>query len=261
MPRAQMLIVGAGPTGLVLAAELTRIGVEIRIIDKHVSPLELTKSAALHARTLEHFRDLGVAERILAEGQRVDVLTLRTSYRDRLSVDFRVLDDTGYPHMVDIPQNRTEHILIGHLAQLGVPLHRSATLVDLTPAGSEVTARVTTPDGGAETITAQWVVGCDGAVTRRWPGAVDVRLLTSAWQVAQATSARVPVILDRGRTARDLYGSGAAAYLIRPDRHLGYAGPPDRDRIERYLSTVLLDDPAVPTARQGVRHGAPGGQR
>ncbi|ABP53642.1 FAD-dependent monooxygenase [Salinispora tropica] len=166
MPHPQVLIVGAGPTGLVLAAQLNRLGVDIRIIDKHAAPLELTKSAALHARTLEHLRDLGVADGILAEGQRVDVLTLRTSHRDRLSVDFRVLDDTAYPHIVDIPQYRTEQILIDHLTRHGVALHRSTTLAGLTPTDSGVTATLTTPDGGTETVTARWIVGCDGAHSR-----------------------------------------------------------------------------------------------
>lgn len=163
MPHPQVLIVGAGPTGLVLAAQLTRLGVDTRVIDKHAAPLELTKSAALHARTLEHLRVLGVADRILAEGQRVDLLTLRTSRRDRLSVDFRLLDDTAYPHLVDIPQYRTEQILIDHLARHGVTPHRNTTLVGLTSTATEVTATLTTPDGDTETVTPQWVVGCDGA--------------------------------------------------------------------------------------------------
>lgn len=162
MQRTQVLIVGAGPTGLALAAQLHRSGISIRVIDKHASPLELTKSAALHARTLEHLRDLGVVDRVIAEGQRVDVLALRTGYRDRISVDFRGLADTAYPHMIDIPQNRTEHILIDHLADVGVTLDRRTTLTGMQQSGDGVLATVIGPDGAVDTIAADWLVGCDG---------------------------------------------------------------------------------------------------
>ncbi|MDA2807729.1 FAD-dependent monooxygenase [Nocardiopsis suaedae] len=163
MQRTQVLVVGAGPTGLVLALQLHRLGVAVRIIDKHPGVLELTKSAALHARTLEHFRDLGVAARVLAEGRRVDILTLRTGHRDRVSVDFRELADTAYPHMVDIPQARTEHILIDRLTAMGVPVERETTCTGIEQTPEGVTATVTTPDGGTETVAAAWLVGCDGA--------------------------------------------------------------------------------------------------
>lgn len=159
--RTQVLIVGAGPTGLVLAAELHRRGTAFRIIDKHPGVLEATKAAALHARALEYFRDLGVADRIVAEGQRVDILTLRTGYRDRLGVDFRVSHDTRYPHMVDIPQARTEHILIDHLTDLGVTIERGMELTGLRQTGDGVEATVTV-DGRTDTVVADWVVGCDG---------------------------------------------------------------------------------------------------
>ncbi len=162
MSHTSVLIVGAGPTGLVLAAILARTGVEFHIVDKHARPLELTKAAALHARTLEYFRDLGVVDRMLAEGQRVDILALRTRYRDRLAVDFRVLADTAYPHMLDIPQYRVEHILIDHLADVGVQVNREVTLTGLTQTPDGVLAQLQTADGGTEAMTADWVVGCDG---------------------------------------------------------------------------------------------------
>ncbi|GAB3162280.1 FAD-dependent monooxygenase [Myceligenerans halotolerans] len=162
MPRTQVLIVGAGPTGLALAVQLRRHGIACRVIDKHAGVLELTKSAALHARTLEHFRDLGVADRILAEGQRVDVLALRTGYRDRIAVDFRALADTAYPYMIDIPQARTEHILIDRLADAGVRVEREAACTAVEQTADGVRASVATTDG-TETISADWLVGCDGA--------------------------------------------------------------------------------------------------
>jgi 2-polyprenyl-6-methoxyphenol hydroxylase-like FAD-dependent oxidoreductase len=159
--RTQVLIVGAGPTGLVLAAELHRRGTGFRIIDKHPGVLEATKAAALHGRALEYFRDLGVADRIVAEGQRVDILTLRTGYRDRLGVDFRVSRDTRYPHMVDIPQARTEHILLDHLTGLGVPVERGTTLTGLRQTGDGVEATVVT-DADTETGCAARYATCSG---------------------------------------------------------------------------------------------------
>ena len=81
MEHTQVLIVGAGPIGLMVAAELHRRGTDFRIIDKHPGVLEATKAAALHARALEYFRDTGVADPILAEGQRIDILALRTPVR------------------------------------------------------------------------------------------------------------------------------------------------------------------------------------
>ena len=158
-----VLIVGAGPTGLVMAHELARHGVEFRIIDKHASPLELTKSAALHARTLEIFEDLGVAGRILDEGERIDHLFLRTKYQDRVHLDFTDLENTRFNHMVDIPQNRTEHILIDHLHDRGVSIDREVKLVDFQQYPDRVEATLQHEDGTQEVCRAGWLVGCDGA--------------------------------------------------------------------------------------------------
>ena len=164
MKHTDVLIIGAGPTGLMLAAELHRRGTTFRIVDRHPGVLEATKAAALHARALEHFRDVGVAGAILAEGQRVDVLGLRTGYRDRVTVDFRGLADTAFPHMVDIPQARTEHILLDHLTAAGVTVERSWTLTGLDAGADSVTATLapTAGDGAARTVVADWVVGADG---------------------------------------------------------------------------------------------------
>lgn len=158
-----VLVVGAGPTGLVMAHELARRGVNFRIIDKHASPLELTKAAALHARTLEIFDELGVADRILAEGQQVDHLFLRTKYRDRIHLDFTGLKDARFNHMVDIPQHKTEHILIERLAERGVSIDREVKLVDLRQHPDGVEATLKHADGTEKVCRAAWLVGCDGS--------------------------------------------------------------------------------------------------
>ncbi|MFV2196989.1 FAD-dependent monooxygenase [Nocardiopsis sp. LOL_012] len=157
-----VLIVGAGPTGLALATRLTDLGARVRIIEKHESVLELTKSAALHARTLEHLRDLGTADAVLAEGQPVEILTLRTGYRDRVSVDFRTLADTAYPLMIDIPQARTEHLLIDGLAERGVEVERGTECTGIEQDADGVRATVSVR-GTEHTVEARWAVGCDGS--------------------------------------------------------------------------------------------------
>lgn len=160
----RVLIVGCGPTGLMLALQLTRYGIDYRIIDKYPAPLELSKSAALHARTLELYRAVGCADRILDEGQEVDILDLRTRYRDRIRVDFSVLEDTRHPFIIDLPQYRTEHIMLDRLAELGATLDREVVLEDLDQHDDGVTVRLRRPGTeAAETATYDWVIGCDGA--------------------------------------------------------------------------------------------------
>ncbi|WP_100448525.1 FAD-dependent monooxygenase [Glycomyces xiaoerkulensis] len=162
MTHTAVLIVGAGPTGLTLACELARRGVDFRLIDKHGDAQRLTKAAALHARALEQFRDFGAADPVIAEGRRVDVLWLRTGHRDRLGVDFRVLTgDTAFPHMIDLPQYRTEQILTERLGRLGAAPERRTVLRALSARPGGVEAELEGPDG-AETVTADYVVGADG---------------------------------------------------------------------------------------------------
>jgi 2-polyprenyl-6-methoxyphenol hydroxylase-like FAD-dependent oxidoreductase/glyoxylase-like metal-dependent hydrolase (beta-lactamase superfamily II) len=147
---------------LVLAHQLARFGVPFRIVDKYAAPLELSQAAALHARAMEILEDIGVAERIVGEGQRVDRLVLRTKYRDRMRVDFTDLEDTRYPHMVDIPQNRTEHILIDGLRGRGVEVERAVLLTGFEQYPDQIEATLRHGDGTEEVCSAGWLVGCDG---------------------------------------------------------------------------------------------------
>ena len=167
MRHLPILIVGAGPVGLALAVGLARDGVAVEIIDKYPGPLEQTKSAALHARTLEHLRALGCVDRVVAEGTSIEILTLRTEHQDRLSVDFRSLPDTRYPQMIDIPQNRTEHILIDRLAELGTQVRRETTMTgfeEIAPAKGQpgVLVDLVGSDGESEQVLVDWLVGADG---------------------------------------------------------------------------------------------------
>ena len=158
-----VLVVGAGPTGLVMAHQLARHGVEFRIIEQYPSPLELTKAAALHARALEVLEDVGVSDRVLDEGVRVDHLFLRTKFQDRIHLDFSDLENTRFNHMVDLPQNRTEHILIDALEERGITVDREVELIDVRQHQDRVEATLKHKDGREETCVTKWLVGCDGA--------------------------------------------------------------------------------------------------
>lgn len=158
-----VLIVGAGPSGMTLALQLARYHVPLRIIEKHVSPLKLSKAAAIHARTLEIFADLGMIDTFLAEGQQVDILALRTRNADRLHLDFSQLKHTPYPFMLDLPQYRTEYILMQKLEETGITIERGVQLVDMHQENEQVQVRLRHENGQEEHVTASWLIGADGA--------------------------------------------------------------------------------------------------
>jgi len=157
-----VLIVGAGPSGVVLALALRRLGVAFRIIDDHREPQQLSKSAALHARTLEVFDALGVGKRMYGEGQPVEHLVLRTGRRDRVQVDFNKLVDTRYPTMIDIPQYQTENIVRDELTELEVEIEQGVSLVDFRQHPGGVQARLRDRDGRLHEVDCGWLAGCDG---------------------------------------------------------------------------------------------------
>ncbi|MEE8601953.1 FAD-dependent monooxygenase [Euzebya tangerina] len=167
-----VLIVGAGPTGLALAATLAQYDVDFLLVDRHGAPQQLSKAAALHARTLEVLDRLGVTAQIMAEGEKVDIINLRTDHTDRMHVDFRKLRDTRFNHMVDIPQHRTEQLLIDVLEARGdatrAKILRGTDVADITIDGAGVRATLRPQgqpgpdDQPVQTVTADWIVGCDG---------------------------------------------------------------------------------------------------
>ncbi len=128
-----VLIVGAGPTGLTLALALARAGVSFRIIDRSAAPAEESRALAIHARSLEIFSQLGVVEPFLREGTRV--AGVRFFARGRAVGSVR-LDDivhfgSAYPFILNLEQRTTEQILLAKLKDLGVLVERNTELVSL----------------------------------------------------------------------------------------------------------------------------------
>ncbi len=164
MPRSDVLVVGAGPTGLVLALWLSKLGVKPRIIDKTPAPGTTSRALAVHARTLELYRQLDIADFVVERGHKVPAVRLWVKGEPRARVDFEQIgsDLTPYPFLQIFPQDEHERLLIAGLEKFGVSVERQTELLDYRDEGSHVVARLRRPDGQEEVCEATYIAGCDG---------------------------------------------------------------------------------------------------
>lgn len=161
----QVLIVGAGPTGLVLSLWLTAQGVSVRIIDKLACAGTQSRAMAVQARTLELYRQLDLDRAVIADGHPNPRLNLwvRGKRRARLSLGDAGAGLTRYPYVLIHPQDRHERILEQRLAAMGVQVERSTELMGFSQRESGVQAQLRTAEGAEEAVEAAFIVGCDGA--------------------------------------------------------------------------------------------------
>ncbi len=157
------MVVGAGPTGLVMAAELARRGVRCRIIDKAEGPSRHSKALGIQARTLEVL-DLmgGLADQVEANGLAMKALNLYTAGRHAVRLPLGGLG-CPFPWPLIHPQSDTDRVLIEHLRNLGVAVEWGVELTDFSQDQAGVSTSLVHPDGGQETARAGWLLGCDGA--------------------------------------------------------------------------------------------------
>ena len=158
----QVLVVGAGPTGLVLAAELLSRGIRTRIIDKGDGVSLQSRAIGIHARTLEVLDMMDLAGQFTERGQAVRHFRFYSSGRRMVSLDFAHCG-SRFGMVLDLPQDQTERLLRGLVTELGGVIESRAELTGLTACADAVTAAVRCPGGATQTITAAYVVGCDGA--------------------------------------------------------------------------------------------------
>ncbi len=114
MTRSDVLIVGAGPTGLVLALWLTKLGAKVRIVDKTAAPGTTSRALAVHARTLELYRQLDLADAVIARGHKVPAVNLWVGGAKKATISFENVgaDITPYPFLHIFPQDEHEKLLI-----------------------------------------------------------------------------------------------------------------------------------------------------
>ncbi len=160
-----VLVVGAGPTGLMLADQLVRRGVRVAIIDRHAGPAQQTRALGVQARTLEIYAKLGIVNRALELGKRGTGANLWAQGRKmaRVPIGETGAKITPYPFILILGQDDNEKIMGDKLRELGVSVQWETELVGLAQEPDKVTATLKMPDGSSRTITAAWVGGCDGA--------------------------------------------------------------------------------------------------
>ncbi|MBW4022364.1 MAG: NAD(P)-binding protein [Proteobacteria bacterium] len=157
-----VLVVGAGPVGLTMAAEAARYGLAVRIIDKAAHATTTSKALVLWSRTLELMDRMGCTTAFLDAGLRAHGVSMRHGHtilaRTRLdSVP------SAYNFALMIPQRETERLMAAHLAGFGIAVEREVELIGFLPGHDDVEAVLRHPDGREESVQATWLAGCDGA--------------------------------------------------------------------------------------------------
>ncbi len=161
-----VLIVGAGPTGLTLACELLRRGIHCCLIDRLNEPAQTSRAFDIQSRTLEVFDAMGMVEKVLEVGLRAK--EARVYEREKLLMTMypKSVGDVPYPYVLTVPQSRTEHLLFERLHELGGTAQCSRELLALRQEGDVVEALVNDVQADithAQEMRARWVVGCDGS--------------------------------------------------------------------------------------------------
>src|SRR5262245_44819509 len=161
----EVLVVGAGPTGLMLANQLARRGVQTRIIDRHSGPAQQSRAMAVQARTLEIYAKMGLIERALALGARATgghmwANGVRTA---RIPVGDIGKSMSPYPFVLMLGQDDNERIMGELLHNQGAVVHWSTELLAFEQHVDHVEATLKQPDGSVSKISAAWMAGCDGA--------------------------------------------------------------------------------------------------
>ena len=160
-----ILIVGAGPTGLAAALWLNKLGARFRIVDRNPEPARESRALVVHARTLELYAQAGFAQTAIANGIEFAAVNLwaRGAKVARVAIGDIGADLSPYPYMLVLAQDRHERLLAEHLAARGVEVERDTELIGFEQDEHRVVARLRRAGGSEERCECAWLAGCDGA--------------------------------------------------------------------------------------------------
>jgi 2-polyprenyl-6-methoxyphenol hydroxylase-like FAD-dependent oxidoreductase len=167
LKQADVLIVGAGPSGLVLALSLARFGIKFRIVDKNSGPGQASRAIVVHARILEFYRQLGFADEVVGAGLKMERLHLRKGAHEIAELRFGDFGKklSAFPFVLSYPQDIHEKFLVEKLSASGVEVEWNTELADFADEGDCV--QVTLRNKGVDEIAGvAFLCGCDGAHSR-----------------------------------------------------------------------------------------------
>ncbi|MEE6135491.1 FAD-dependent monooxygenase [Mycobacterium sp. 050128] len=160
--KTEVLVVGAGPVGLVAGCELARRGIRVRVIDKLAAPTDQSRAIAVHSRSLDMYSRMGIIDEMVSTGVKATAMRMYAGSSRLFHVPLSVVD-SAFPFSLVTAQTETERVLTEYLESLGVTIERGVELVALKQddAGAHLTLRHA--DGVTELLTTPWVIGADGA--------------------------------------------------------------------------------------------------
>jgi 2-polyprenyl-6-methoxyphenol hydroxylase-like FAD-dependent oxidoreductase len=167
MNQTQVIVAGAGPTGMVLALWLARAGVRVRIVDPVMAPGQASRAMAVHARTLEFYDQLGLGGRVVGAGIVADHFALRSGGREVGRVPLNKAGETISPHpyILAYPQDDHERLLQQALLEAGVTIERGVQVIGFEQLADGVRVRLDSPQG-EDKVDVDYLCGCDGAGSR-----------------------------------------------------------------------------------------------
>lgn len=163
--KTDVIIVGAGPTGLALACQLIRYGVDFVIFDKKETTTPFSKAIGVQARTLEIYEQIGLADELIAQGAIAEKARMVVGGQVRGEVEFKEIGKglSLYPYVLIVEQGNHEKILYDFIKSNGKDVRWQSELENFTQDDSGIKANVKNANGETETIEAKFLVGCDGA--------------------------------------------------------------------------------------------------
>jgi len=159
-----VLIAGAGPTGLMMACQLALQNISFRIIDKKASPAIHSGALIIHARTLEILHQMGVAEKAMKAGITAKTINIQFNNQKNSVIDISALGKglTRFPHLLMLEQWQTENLLIDFLNEQDHSVENNTTLLAFNQDSEVITSEIQKPDGTIEIIKSKFLIGADG---------------------------------------------------------------------------------------------------